>query len=589
LKRLGVIAFLTVALHLVAMGLYLQNALSGQINFHILPAEMFGVPHALAEKGIEPFYYGEGISGWDGQFYYYIANDLFARGDTPQHVDAPAYRYQRIGFSLFAKVVSSLTLKDWVSPAHYYASYLFLVFFGTLAAGAVLRRYGSHPAWAMLWSVGVGTQLTILNGLPDAAADAFLLISIALLLARWRAAAAVSLSFCLLAREIYVVFPLLLGLLSLIDCVRNSRADDRVRSALRWSVSKDALLLAVPVVVFLSWQVFIRLRFGVSPSEQAVGILGPPLWAWAEYLASGLRNNHLLLGAGIGAKLESISLVLFLAVLLISIACALAGVLAYWRKRDVIGQAVAVTTIVFAITYCFFGSVVMMHYTGYMKAATIFFFFIPLLSVNLKSEVNLYAPGGGLEPWWHIGTIAQTSAKIIVVLAFAFTDYYYWTNRIIPKQDVLLNRYANRAAVTTGGDASCLQRFDTELRVVSREDSPYPKTLFNSVFRRERASVVWVEVTNRTGSYISSLRGKGGVNISYQWMSSDGEKVMVDGIRTAMSKGLEDGETGTFPVVVKYPRVPGDYILRFSPVQEGCLWFYQSSNMSAADEKVTIR
>lgn len=589
MKRLSVIALLTVALHLLAMGMYLHNALSGQIDFHILPAEMFGVPRALAEKGIEPFYYGRGISGWDGQFYYYISNDLFARGDTPVHVDANAYRYQRPGLSLFASLIATLTLQGWVSPAAYYASYLILVFFGTLAAGAVLRRYGAHPAWAMLWSIGIGTQLTILNGLPDAAADAFLLISIALLLSGWRAVAAISFSFCLLAREIYVVFPLLLGLLSLIESIRGARGNNRVRSAVAWSVSKNTLLLAAPIIVFLCWQVFLRVRFGVSPSQQAVNILGSPLAAWAEYFVSGLKNNHLLLGPGVGARLETISLLLFLSVLLGAIACAVTRIGDYWKKRDVVGQAIAATTIIFAVTYCFFGSVVMMHYTGYMKAATIFFFFIPLLSGNLKLTRSSQTLAVGVDQQWRNAALVQPAALILVVLTFIFTDAYYWTNRIMPKQDVLLNRYANRSAVTTGSDAACMQHFNVEQRIVSQEDSPYPKTLFNKVFPRERASVVWLEVTNRTGAYFSSLRGKGGVNISYQWLSSDGEKVVMDGIRTAMSKGLEDGETGTFPVVVKYPRVSGDYILRFSPVQEGCFWFYQSSITSAVDERVTIR
>ena len=66
-RRLAVIALLTIALHLVAMGLYLRNSLSGEIDFHILSAERFGVPRVLAvsEGGVIgcPFYVMERVQG----------------------------------------------------------------------------------------------------------------------------------------------------------------------------------------------------------------------------------------------------------------------------------------------------------------------------------------------------------------------------------------------------------------------------------------------------------------------------------------------------------------------------------------------
>ena len=64
---------------LFCFSFYLERTLKGDINNHILAGEMFGVPEELKERGIKPLYYGEGNTGWDGQFYYYMSNDILGR------------------------------------------------------------------------------------------------------------------------------------------------------------------------------------------------------------------------------------------------------------------------------------------------------------------------------------------------------------------------------------------------------------------------------------------------------------------------------------------------------------------------------
>ena len=180
-KVMYVICAVFVIYQLLAFSAYLQGTLENDVNNHILAGEMFGVPEELKARGITPLYYGPGQTGWDGQFYYYIANDLLARKDTPSHIDAPSYRYQRPGMSLYAATIAALTGQAWVSPKTYLLSYFLLVLAATWIGGSLLSSRGQHASLILLWSLAVGTQITMFNALPDAAADSFLIVGLAAL------------------------------------------------------------------------------------------------------------------------------------------------------------------------------------------------------------------------------------------------------------------------------------------------------------------------------------------------------------------------------------------------------------------------
>ena len=76
--------------------------------------------------------------------------------------------------------------------------------------------------------------------------------------------------------------------------------------------------------------------------------------------------------------------------------------------------------------------------------------------------------------------------------------------------------------------------------------------------------------------------------MSYHWLSEDGSIVIKDGIRSMIPDGIPPGSTVTVPVVVKFPDTTGRYKIRFSPVQEGCAWFYQVNPNSKLDIPFTI-
>jgi glycosyltransferase involved in cell wall biosynthesis len=72
------------------------------------------------------------------------------------------------------------------------------------------------------------------------------------------------------------------------------------------------------------------------------------------------------------------------------------------------------------------------------------------------------------------------------------------------------------------------------------------------------------------------------VNLSYQWLSPDGEPVM-EGTRAELSSPLVPGASATVTLRLMTPWEPGEYRLRITPVQEHVAWFGDVDPASALD------
>lgn len=89
-------------------------------------------------------------NGYDGQFYYFMAFDPFAvLRDRPvgshAFIDAPPYRYGRIGFSLLTKLFSGDI------PARYPITMVALVVIALAACGTLLALIAQHHGWSPWW------------------------------------------------------------------------------------------------------------------------------------------------------------------------------------------------------------------------------------------------------------------------------------------------------------------------------------------------------------------------------------------------------------------------------------------------------
>ena len=211
--------------------------------------------------------------------------------------------------------------------------------------------------------------------------------------------------------------------------------------------------------------------------------------------------------------------------------------------------------------YACFGSTVMMHYTGYMKAAGLFFLIVPFLWETLRPATRWVA--------W----------AFLMAVDIYFAVYLY-QDRIAPI-GVDYDRYLQRSKVTEKAPIACLKSFDARIRLVGMED--LDKRTLIKLPGDIRASIFHVEVTDTGAEPFRSTSAVGSVHISYHWLSEDGKTVVKDGIRTSLPDSIPPGGSKQVPVVVEYPAEPGHYILRLTPVQEGCAWFYNANPTSKLD------
>ncbi|WP_227726507.1 hypothetical protein [Yersinia proxima] len=549
------IIFVFLVYTLFSFGIYQARTLNGNINNHILAGEMFGVPEVLKDKGLTTLYKGT-MTGWDGQFYYYMSNDVLALKDTSNHIDAPSYRYQRIGLSLYAAIVAKALGMDWVSPSVYFLSYLFLLLAATWAGANLFSKLGISPLLILLWSLSVGTQLTLFNALPDAAADAFLILALSATFSKRYILSVIPFAFSALSREVYVLFPSFIFLFILIESVLFKHGSLYINfkniSSKIFKYNSYYFLL-VPGVVAVCWHFYVVQHFGISPSQQATHILGYPFVAWEKYFSSGLNGNHILVGANWTAYAEAMALFLFLVTLILA-TCISLSIL--FKKNSLITpevRGIALTLASFSVLYACFGSTVIAHYTGYFKAVALFFFLIPLLlsSSNFKKIVNSFI-------------------YLFLFLSVLLTTIYHLKTRVFV-YPVNFEEYTKMSTVTNTEVIGCFNDFNAKIKV--NNVSFIRKDIISKIFGMDDIIIVDVELINNSPNPFVSTKGRGSVFMSYHWVNQEG-KVVVDGIRTALSKPILPGASEKMSIVSRLPKHTENLSLRLSPVQEGCAWFY---------------
>lgn len=539
---------------LLSFAFYYERTLQGDLNNHILAGEIFGVPQALKQHGIKPLYHGTD-SGWDGQFYYYMSNDLLAQKDTSKHIDAPSYRYQRIGLSLYAAIIAKLMGMDWVSPTLYLISYFVLILLATYVGARLFLQLGSYPSFILLWALGVGTQITLFNGLPDGAADAFLILGLSAMLRKRHLLATGLFTFSALSREVYVLFPSCIFLFYLIDSLRTMHVDGHNNKKILADLLKGHIyyLYLIPGMIAVLWHIYIVHHFGIAPSAQAFGVLGLPLVSWFNYLQSGLYGNHLFVGKGFACCAETILLVFFLAITMTSFFVSVSILVKRFGVVPVGIRGIAFAVMLMGVLYSSFGPIIMMHYTGYFKAIGVLFFLLPLLLVvgNFPKKFVILA-------------------IFLLVTAVIFATNYNMKKRLL--QSPGIDKYTQMSTVINSNRMACFGEYKAEVKVCSV--TFLNQNAFLRILRgNQRQMVVHVSLTNTSRYAMISSKNVGGVFMASQWVDVN-NKVVSNGLRSAIPGILQPGDSAKIDVITSIPSRAGRFFLRLSPVQEGCAWFH---------------
>jgi hypothetical protein len=226
-------------------------------------------------------------SGFDGQFFFYLAQDPLLLGDDVRpHLDAVSYRQQRILLPAIAFVLSGGGDPDalqWVLPAINLAA----VLFASWVLAQFLRARGRSPWLALLFAGSSGIVLSLLNDVADPLAASLFVVG----LIRWsddrRLPALLWLTAACLARETYVI-PV--GAVVAYELLRS-----RGR-AWPW---------LIPPAVVGAWTLYVRLHAAAAPDHHEHAIAKPDalpftaVWGKLRAIANqdvvGAANWELLL------------------------------------------------------------------------------------------------------------------------------------------------------------------------------------------------------------------------------------------------------------------------------------------------------
>jgi hypothetical protein len=332
------------ALLFTAFTAWVHHTYAGHFDGPFHASHLFGLPDAELAAGLRPVY-PYSSSGWDGQFYYHLANDPFLRADTARHFDNPSYRAQRVGVPLLARALATLAGRSVVPPWLYHALQFGLTCLGFGVLTWWLRRQGKSPWYACAWLCGGGVQLSLPHGLLDAPADALFIAAFAALLSRRLAWYAVAAALLVLTREGFVVFPAAVFLATLCGRVAWDRPNYWARLA----------ITALPGVVLLAWTGYVAWRLGISllaPERNIPGLTSKPFVAFWQRLVFDAQNN--LLQEGWLTLVTGATLAVLTA-------------LALLRARRCLAMACALP---FLLLTCCLGTIIWHDRTGYLKCTS---------------------------------------------------------------------------------------------------------------------------------------------------------------------------------------------------------------------------
>lgn len=163
-----------------------------------------GDPLALARIGTK---YGQGLAngteGYDGQFIYFIARDLYPNTVKP-YLDVPAYRYQRILLPLMARTISLGNI-DFIPWAILMINVI-AHGIGTWILALIFKQWRINHWYALVYGGWVGIGLATRLDLPEALAYALVIMSLWAYLKQKHGITWLCLGLALFAKEVTIVF-----------------------------------------------------------------------------------------------------------------------------------------------------------------------------------------------------------------------------------------------------------------------------------------------------------------------------------------------------------------------------------------------
>ena len=256
-------------------------------------------PLGAVAHAIDPGFHTVRTGAYDGQFYWGVAVDPFARGIAHAAFDKPTYRYGHPLYGWLAWLASAG--RPRVAPVALAAVGLLSMLVAAVAA-VVLGVGTGRSGWQGLFvALNPGLISSGVHDLAEPLATAVLLASLVMYARGRRAAAWAGFALLPLAKE-----PLVLVLLAVVgwELVHRRR--------------RRALMFATAIVPALVWWTYLRVQLGAWFTTGGTA-LGPPLDGWRHAFLH-LSGHAASSAAGIGV---AVVLVVLIAALLLAAVAAL--------------------------------------------------------------------------------------------------------------------------------------------------------------------------------------------------------------------------------------------------------------------------
>ncbi|GAC1313623.1 MAG: hypothetical protein NVSMB2_01820 [Chloroflexota bacterium] len=207
---------------------------------------------------------------YDGEYFYRLTLDPLVVDPVGITLDGPSYRQQRLLYPLLARF-ASIGRVDWVPAALVAVNVVGLGLLGGLGAHFA-QTAGRRRWWGVLIPLYPGFAYSLSRDLAEITEVTFLLAALVIINRRPPWAAAILLACAVAARETALIF--CLGLL----------ADDALNRLRRRPTSSRWIAGLAGVVVFVTVQVSLWLRWGTLPVLAGSGNLAFPFTGVATYL-----------------------------------------------------------------------------------------------------------------------------------------------------------------------------------------------------------------------------------------------------------------------------------------------------------------
>lgn len=543
----GALAFLASFLLIqAAFVIHVHHDFEGKYHAPFLPAYHFGLPQVERDQGFRPVCGGKEF-GWDGQFYYHMSHDPFARDPETanKHFDTPTYRYQRIGVPLMAWAAARITGRTFTTPFIYHTVQIALTAFGFGVLVGWLSSVGLSVAWSLCWLLGCGVFNSLFRGLPDAPSDAMFIAALVALYYRRLGWYSLFISLACLIREGFILVAFVVFLATAVNRYSWAGSPGLVRRA---------ALTALPGILVVAWMAYVSWVFGKSPSSaRSPGLYGAPFAAFFSCLESARMKGRVDEIRWSLSSMSVVATVLFSSILTMrrSFLCVCAAVYALliaslgpivWE--DIGGHSKAVTAV------AIFGIMLLSIDQNAIRRAALQLALLANLFVGLERNVilPLTAPGG-----YHEFTAAQDEIK----------------NQSPPPAEQPPTKFDTRSKIVwVNATSEYAASVPWYLRPVHRG-----------------VLDLTVDVTNEsTIPWIGRRSGAGAVVIGVQLL--DGKRVVVES-RAVLPKDVMPGETVRLNAAIFAGR-PAARTLRIGLVQEHHHWFAELGQKDVIAD-VTIR